>query len=333
MLRNCFSIPKLVYILQTCPTFVEPMILLESDSIIRAALSSISNVSLSDKSWKQVSLLNRFGGLGFSSARALSLPCFRSSSYASSSLVRLLLSSVPDALAFDDLQGGDRDVISARESRQKQCSVAPLDLLGSQRKWDDLLCEVTLNDLLVDADQWDRCCLLAAKSAHSAAWSEALSIPVLGNFLGAEELRVALRVGANISGAPTWFCKCGVRMDAKGYHGLSCRLNEGRLSRHAEINPIIKRSLEKKGLPSILEPSGLDRSDGHRSDGITTFPWKHGKCLVWDATVVDAFSKSHIIASSIESGSSAKSAEILKSRKYQGLVGNFHFQPVAFETL
>ena len=45
-------------------------------------------------------------------------------------------------------------------------------------------------------------------------------------------------------------------------------------------------------------------------------------------TVVDALSKSHII----ESGSSAKSAEILKSRKYQSLVGNFHFQPVAFET-
>ena len=45
-LSNCFSIPKLVYILQTCPTFVEPMILLELDSIIRAALSSISNVSV-----------------------------------------------------------------------------------------------------------------------------------------------------------------------------------------------------------------------------------------------------------------------------------------------
>ena len=121
-------------------------------------------------------------------------------------------------------------------------------------------------------------------------------------------------------------------MDAIDYYGLSCRLNEGRLPRHAEINSIIKRCLGKIGLPSILEPSGLDRSDGRHLDGIMTFSWKHGKCLVWDATVVDAFSKSHIIASSIESGSSAKCAEILKSRKYQGLVDNFHFQPVAFET-
>ena len=120
-------------------------------------------MSLSDKSWKQVSLPNRFGGLGFRSARALSLPCFLSSSYASLSLVRLLLSFVPDALASDNFQGGDRDVVSARESWQKQCSVAPLDLLGSQRKWNDLLCDVAFNDLLVDVDQWDRCRLLAAK--------------------------------------------------------------------------------------------------------------------------------------------------------------------------
>ena len=56
------------------------------------------------------------------------------------------------------------------------------------------------------------------------------------------------------------------------------------------------------------------------------------KRFIYHEIVVDAFSKSHIIASSIESGSSAKSAKILKNRKYQGLVGNFHFQPVAFQT-
>ena len=47
LLRNCFSIPKLVHILRTCPTFVEPMISLKFDSIICAALSSVFNISLS----------------------------------------------------------------------------------------------------------------------------------------------------------------------------------------------------------------------------------------------------------------------------------------------
>ena len=120
-----------------------------------------------------------------------------------------------------------------------------------------------------------------------------------------KRMAVSLRVGANITYAPTCLCKCGVRMDSKGYHGLSCHLNKGRLPRHAEINSIIKRCLGKLCLPSILEPKDLDRGDGCRSDGIMTFPWKHGKYLIWDATVVDAFTKSHIINTSIESGSAA----------------------------
>ena len=178
LLRNCFSIPKLVHILRTCLTFVEPMILLEFHSIFRAALSFFSKVSLSDKNWKQVSLPNRFGDLGFRSAQSLSLPCFLSFFYVSSSLVRLLLSFVPDALTSDDLQESDRDIVSARELWLKHYSVAPLKFLESQRKWDDLLCEVAFNELLVDADQWNRCCHFAVKSVHSAAWSKAVPIPV-----------------------------------------------------------------------------------------------------------------------------------------------------------
>ena len=109
----------MAYILWTFPTFIEPMILLEFDSIIRAALSFISNVSLSDKSWKQVSLPNRFSGLAFKSTQALSLLCFTSFSYASSSLVRLVLSSVPDALASDDLQRSDRDLFQLENCGRK----------------------------------------------------------------------------------------------------------------------------------------------------------------------------------------------------------------------
>ena len=176
----------------------------------------------------------------------------------------------------------------------KHYGVAPSDLLECKRKWDELLCEIAFNNLLVDADQWNRCRLLAAKSAHSGARSEAKPTPILRNLLDAKKLwvAVAFRVEADISCVSTCLCMCGVRMDAKSYRG--------RLPRHPEINSIIKRFLEKIGLPSILEPTGLDKSDGRRPDGITTFPWKHGKYLIWEAKVVDAFTKTHIIASSIK---------------------------------
>ena len=59
----------------------------------------------------------------------------------------------------------------------------------------------------------------------------------------------------------------------------SCSKNEGRLSHHAAINSIIQRSLMVAGISSILEPAGLSRSDGQRSDGVTTAPSKSGRHL------------------------------------------------------
>ena len=37
----------------------------------------------------------------------------------------------------------------------------------------------------------------------------------------------------------------------------------------------------------VLEPVGLNRGDGKRPDGLTIFPWKFGKAVMWDGTVVD----------------------------------------------
>ena len=56
------------------------------------------------------------------------------------------------------------------------------------------------------------------------------------------------------------------------------------------------------------QKKGLDRKKCRRQDDITVFPWKHIKCSVWNATIVDTFTESHIISRSIEYGSSADTA-------------------------
>ena len=71
-------------------------------------------------------------------------------------------------------------------------------------------------------------------------------------------------------------------MDPKGFHGLFCRLNKGRLPKHAEINFIVKRCLGKIGLPSILEPTGLDRGDGRRP--YAQKPFRESTESVWSGT-------------------------------------------------
>ena len=55
------------------------------------------------------------------------------------------------------------------------------------------------------------------------------------------------------------------------------------------MNDVVKRALQKTGLPSVLEPPGLDRGDGSCPDGIAVFQFSGGRSLVWDCTCVDTF--------------------------------------------
>ena len=81
-----------------------------------------------------------------------------------------------------------------------------------------------------------------------------------------------------------------------------------------------------------IEPVGLDRGDGKRPDGITLFPFRSGKSLIWDATCTCTFSSGNLISSAINPGSAAASAEASKVAKYESLSDRFIFTPFAVET-
>ena len=142
---------------------------------------------------------------------------------------------------------------------------------------------------------------------------------------------VFLRVGADVF--IPHFCRCGGRMESRGLHGLSCKYSAGRFPRHSAMNDVIKRALQKAGLPSVLEPPGLDRGDGSRPDGITVFPFSGGRSLVWDCTCVDTFAGVHLNRSTMEAGTAANSAEERKRRKYAALADSHQFEPIAIETM
>ena len=117
-----------------------------------------------------------------------------------------------------------------------------------------------------------------------------------------------------------------------GLHPLSCRFSAGRLPRHPALNDIIKRALSSTGLNAVLEPIGLDRGAGKRIDGMTVFPFSRGKCLIWDCTCIDTFFPSALVLTAIEPGSAARSSEVRKNLKYEGLCDRYIFQAIAIET-
>ena len=128
-------------------------------------------------------------------------------------------------------------------------------------------------------------------------------------------------------------CRCGAMVTANGSHGLSCGLGPGRIARHATINDIISRCLTKARMPNIKEPPGLSRTDAKKPDVLTLIPWRGGRSLVRDATIIDTVAPSYLHATQAAPGAAAELAATRKITKYDHLLDSHHFVPVAFETL
>ena len=327
LLKNCFSLPKLQYILRASPAYRRGNDLKEFDGTLVTALSTVTNVQIEGESLKQAVLPVRMGGLGIRMSKDIALPAFISSLQSVSSLVDSVLCNVR--------LGGDCGLQAAIEAWHEVNAGAVLSGnvdKSRQRTWDVPQSEAAVVKLLDEADQISRARLLAAAKRESGLWLQALPTPTLGTLLDPETFRVAiaLRVGSDVCVPHT--CRCGRLMDAKGIHGLSCKYSAGRHPRHAALNDVVRRALKSAGIPSILEPVGIDRGDGKRPDGISVFPFSNGKCLCWDATCVDTFAETHVNSSAVTPGAATNAAEDGKRRKYAALTVRFRFEPVALET-
>ena len=202
-----------------------------------------------------------------------------------------------------------------------------------QQLWDQPICKVIFNSLVeASTNVKDRARFNAITQEHSSDWLNALPNANLGLKLNNNQFRTAcaLRLGARICHSHT--CICGAEVGSDGVHGLSCKKSAGRHPRHNACNDLIKRSLCSADFSATREPLGVSRSDGKRPDGMTMYPWKNGKCLLWDYTCSDTHAPSHLIASAKEAGKAAKEGEDRKIKKYEHLLTDYHFIPISVET-
>ena len=102
---------------------------------------------------------------------------------------------------------------------------------------------------------------------------------------------------------------------------------------HQQFNDVIWRALRRADIPAIKELSGLIPGSDLHPDGLTLIPWQGGRCLAWDATVVDTLAMSYLSPSCTDVGSVAKAAAKRKTAKYSVLSSSHIFIPVAVETL
>ena len=75
------------------------------------------------------------------------------------------------------------------------------------------------------------------------------------------------------------------------------------------------------------------RGDEKHPDGLTLVPWQAGKCLTWDATVVDTLASSYVSVTATRVGGAADAEAERKSLKSASITNTHIFVSVAVETL
>jgi hypothetical protein len=268
------------------------------------------------------------GGLGIRSATQLAPSAFLASASAAAVLVSEML-----PLSFQT--SINPSIALAETAWSNVAGILPLigDTRKHQRTWDRIIVEVEKNrQLSYAANDYDKARLLSVSSPHAGDWLNAAPISSVGLRLSNDVIRIAagLRLGSNLC-APH-LCGCGQAVDARGSHGLSCTRSAGRSLRHLLVNDIIHRELIRADVAAIKEPTGLIAGSGLRPDGATLIPWSRGKCMAWDATIVDTVAASHLTSTRNQAGAAAVHAANLKHQKYESLAASHLIVPVAVET-
>ena len=86
MLKNAFSLPRLLLTLRSAPCHHHLELLSDYDVITRSTTEASCNIHFDDNNWSQAKLPVRYDGLGLRTAADLTLPAFLSSLAASISL-------------------------------------------------------------------------------------------------------------------------------------------------------------------------------------------------------------------------------------------------------
>jgi len=169
---------------------------------------------------------------------------------------------------------------------------------------------------------------LAVSTDHSGDWVVGTPHSICGLKLDDEAVcaAVELRLGLNL-GAPHT-CRCAVTVDALGQHSLVCKKAPSRIARHQHLNDLVKHALMSAGVIATKKMVSLICRDGKCPNGMTQIPWRSGKLLVWDVTVVS--NTAVICHSARRRGEVAEMAATRQCQKYSELSTAYTFLPIDF---
>ena len=221
LLKNCFSLTKLLYFLPSSPCFEELDLLQQYNSSIGKSLSRICNVSFNESSYTQAILPVSKGGIGIALVSQIALPAFLASATgAKCALSCILPEDYVDALFEKALN---------LWLTKANLSEALSDFI--QKHWTSPLSDATFDQLITDLDVKNVKRLNAYQDPFSSAWLNVVPSKNLGLKITDQQLRISLSLPLGAKLCEKHTCRCGKVLEVNRHLCLSCARSAGRFSR------------------------------------------------------------------------------------------------------
>ena len=311
LLRSCFSLPKMMYLLRTINPSQHQALLATFDTVIRDSITQILGVGVNDQQWSQVPLPVTMGGLGLRSAVDHSAAAYVASVIAAEPLkerilihgdkpcslenaLMLLSNKVGEVMGREDVEGVTQKVISLKV---------------------DLHLQLTLLDSLTELR--DKARMASLSLSHTGDWLNVVPSHSLGLHLRPREFIVSIlyRLGIPIYLSDGPCPACNNYSDKYGHHSISCGTQGERIARHTHLVDALYHTAVSASLAPVREERGLIPDSDARPGDILIPCWVGGRDAALDVTVINSLQAATIARAATEPGHALKVAWERKEEK------------------
>ena len=335
LLRSCLALPKLSYILRTCPPDHIRHAASAFDAVIRATLETILGRPMSEWSWLKASLPSSKGGINLRSAALHAPAAFIASAFHSARLMSDMLGQ--STISFNRLLTA-LPALSEAASRPEWLSLEDVDVRLRQRNLSASIDEATQHRLLSSTSSVrDRALALSTAVPHAGDWLNCVPAATLGLYLRDKEFRCCLRywLGVPLHSTSYTCPECHALADSLGDHQVGCGGNGDRITRHNAVRDVLYSAAQAAALGPTREAPGLVAESMSRPADIFLPTWHQGRPAALDVHIISPLQQQlvHGAASTpghaLEVGTQRKLASHLAPCRDTGV----EFVPVVAETL
>ena len=286
LLRSCLALPKVSFILRTCPPSHIHQTAAEFDCAIHRTLETVLGGPVSHWSWMKATLPSSRGGLNLRSAVRHAPAAFLASVSATHSLVEHILGCppgpsphIPPALLS----------LATEAARPDWQCLEDIEVPLRQRSLSNAMDESCFQQLLTSAPSSRfRALSLSSSLPHAADWLNVVPSSSLGLHLHDREFRCCLRywLGVPLHSTPYPCPECRCTADPYGDHQVGCGGNGDRIARHNAIRDVIFSAAQSAALAPSKEAPGLVPGSQARPADIFLPSWSLGRPAALDVHVI-----------------------------------------------